>query len=238
MRSISMFFPVYNEEKNIPITVRLATKVLREVADDYEIIFVVYESSTDNSISVVKDIAKKDKHVKLVVQPKNMKGMGIALRMGFEACKYDLMFYSDGDNQFDLDEFKKFLPYIDDYDIIAGYRINRQDPFTRIMTSKVYNALVKSMFSVKERDVDCAFRLVNKKVFKRVKLTCRLGLGSTELLVKARKNGFKIKQIAVHHFPRKIGQSVFESGLSLPKFNVVMALLKEMRILRKELHKK
>ena len=158
--------------------------------------------------------------------------------MGFDNSRYPYVFYSDSDNQFNLSEFKKFLPYIASYDIIAGYRINRQDPAMRIITSSIYNMIVKLLFGVRERDVDCSFRLVNKKILKKINLTCRLGLGTTELLVKARKNDFRIKQIGVHHYPRKTGSSVFESkGISLPRPNVVFDLLKEMRVLWEDLRK-
>lgn len=235
---ISMFFPAYNEEENIKELIRGAELVLKDVANRHEIIIIVYEGSMDSTIEIVKELSKKDKDIKLVIQPKDKKGVGYAIKMGFDNAKYPYIFYSDSDNQFDLGEFKKFLPYIPSYDIIAGYRINRQDPLTRIITSKIYNIMMSILFGVKERDVDCAFRLVNKRVFKSVKLICKLGLGTTELLVKARKNGFKIKQVGVHHFPRKKGSSVFESkGIRLPKPKVILSLLKEMIILWRELHK-
>ena len=235
---ITMFFPAYNEEENIKTVVENAKSVLKEMANSYEVLVVVYKGSTDNTIKIVKEMMKEDKNIRLLMQPKNKKGVGYAIRMGFEHAKCPYVFYSDADNQFNLDEFKKFLPYIKDYDIIAGYRINRQDPFMRIFTSKIYNLIVKIIFGVRERDVDCAFRLANKRVFKKINLVCRLGLGTTELLVKARKHGFKIKQVGVHHYPRKKGSSVFESkGISLPKPKVVFELLKEMAVLWRDLHK-
>ena len=233
-----MFFPAYNEEENIRKIIKDADSFLKKNSKNYEILIIVYEGSTDNTISITKELMKKNRHIKLVIQPKNKKGVGYATKMGFDAAKYNLIFYSDADNQFDLNELNKFLPYTEDYDIIAGYRINRQDPLTRIITSKIYNSIVRIVFGVKEKDVDCAFRLVNKRIFKRINLICMLGLGTTELLVKARKNGFKIKQIGVHHFPRKAGSSVFESkGISLPKPKVVFDLLREMFALWKDLHK-
>lgn len=234
---ITMFFPAYNEEENIKTIVESGISLLRKTAGNYEIIIIVYEGSIDNTIKVVKELMKKDRNIKLLIQPKNKKGVGYAIKMGFDNAKYQYIFYSDADNQFDLNEFKKFLPYIKDYDIITGYRINRQDQFMRIFTSKVYNLMMKILFGIKEKDVDCAFRLVNKRVLKKINLICRLGLGTTEILVKARKHGFKIKQIGVYHFPRKKGRSVFESeGLSLPKPKVVFDLLKEMVALWKDLH--
>lgn len=228
-----MFFPAYNEEENIPKLLDSAVKILKKEANDYEILVVVYEGSTDNTINIIKKYGKKNNKIKLILQPKDKKGMGIALKIGFEKAKYENIFYADSDNQFNLAEFVRFLPYIDNYDVIAGYRIKRQDPFMRIIISRFYNLLVSILFGTRERDLDCAFRLVNKKVFKKVNLICKTGLGTTELLSKARKYRYKIKEVGVNHYPRILGKPVFEMevGLNLPKPKVVFDLIREMLIL-------
>lgn len=231
--NITMFFPAYNEEKNIPKVLNSAVKLLNEVADNYEILVVVYEGSNDKTIEIVKKFSNKNKKIRLLLQPKNKKGIGYAKIIGFKNAKYPYIFYADSDNQFDLNDFKKFLPYIKDYDIIAGYRIQRHDPMTRIIISKIYNAIMRLLFGAKERDLDCAFRLVNKKVINSkvvnsIKLICSTGVATTELLAKARKQGFKIKEIGVTHKPRISGKSAFETGLSLPKPKEVYRILKEI----------
>lgn len=234
-----MFFPAYNEEENIPKLLESATKILKEVTNNYEILIIVYGGSTDGTIDIVKKSASKNKKIKLLIQPKNKKGVGYAKIMGFKNAKYPYIFYADSDNQFDLKEFKKFLPYIDKYDIIAGYRIKRQDPKIRIIISKIYNAIMRLLFKTKERDLDCAFRLVNKRVINNIKLVCRTGVATTELLAKARKEGFKIKEIGVNHYPRKFGQPVFESGfLNLPRPKVVKEILREIMLLYRDISKK
>ncbi|MBS3114042.1 glycosyltransferase family 2 protein [Candidatus Woesearchaeota archaeon] len=228
--NITMFFPAYNEEENIPKLLESATKILKEVANDYEILVIVYEGSTDGTIDIVKKFTDKNKKIKLLLQPKDKKGIGYAKIMGFKNAKYPHIFYADSDNQFDLNDFKKFLPYIDNYDIIAGYRIKRHDPKTRIIISRIYNAMMRLLFGTKERDLDCAFRLVNKRVINNISLICCTGVATTELLAKARKRGFKIKEIGVNHYPRILGKPVFEwkIGLNLPKPKVVIDILKEM----------
>ncbi len=236
---ISFFFPAYNEKDNIQKLYDDATNVLKEVASEYEILFVVYEGSTDGTIDTIKKLVDSDAHVRLIIQPKQKKGVGYAIKMGFDFAKHPYIFYADSDNQFDLKEFKLFLPYMETHQVIAGYRINRQDPFLRIFTSKVYNIIIRMMFGTRERDVDCAFRLVHKDVFEKVTLRCFLGLGTSELLVKARKYGFKIKEVGVHHLPRYAGVSVFEAeGIALPKPKVVVDLIKEMQVLKRDLRRK
>lgn len=228
--NITMFFPAYNEAENMPKLLDSAVKVLRDIANDYEILVVVYEGSTDGTIAIVKKFTRKNKKIKLLIQPKDRKGIGYAKMMGFKNAKFPYIFYADSDNQFDLKEFKKFLPYIDKCDIIAGYRVKRHDPKTRIIISKIYNAMMRFLFGAKERDLDCAFRLVNKKVINNISLICSTGVATTELLAKARKRGFKIKEIGINHYPRILGKPVFEweIGLNLPKPKVVLDILKEM----------
>ncbi len=237
---ITMFFPAYNEEENISKLLKSAVKVLKKVANNYEALVIVYEGSTDGTIDVVNRFSSKNKNIKLVIQPKDKKGVGYATILGFENAKYSYIFYTDADNQFDLNEFKKFLPYINKYDIIAGYRIKRQDPKTRIFISKIYNLFMRFLFDIKERDLDCAFRLVNAKVIKSINLKCTTGVATTELLAKSRKNGFKIKEIGVSHHPRIAGKPVFELeiGLNLPKPKVVLDILKETVKLWMDLNKK
>lgn len=236
--NITMFFPAYNEEKNIPKLLSSAEKILKKVADKYEILVVVYEGSTDKSAEIVKKFSKKNKKIRLLMQPKGKKGIGYAKIMGFKNAKYPYIFYADSDNQFDINEFKKFLPYIGKYGIIAGYRIKRQDPMARILVSKIYNIMMKMLFNVKERDLDCAFRLVSKRVIDNISLNCVTGVATTEILAKARKKGFKIKEIGVAHYPRLHGQPVFESKFSnLPKPRVVREILKEVILLYKDLNK-
>ena len=233
---ITMFFPAYNERENIPKLLESAEKILNEAANKYEILVVVYEGSTDGTIEIVKKFEKKNKKIKLVLQPKDKKGIGYANIIGFKSAKFPYIFYADSDNQFDLKEFIKFVPYIGKYDVIAGYRIKRHDPFSRIIVSKAYNSVMRVLFSVKEKDLDCAFRLVSKKVIDSIDLMCHTGVATTELLAKARKNGFSIKEIGVHHYPRRFGQPVFESKfLNIPKPRVVINILKDMKLLYREL---
>lgn len=235
--NISVFFPVYNEEGNIPKLAVDATKVLERVAKNYEIMFVLYEGSTDKSRELIENLHKKDKRIRLVLQPKDMKGVGQAYKMGYESAKYDIIFYADGDNQFDLNEINKLLPHLKNADIIAGYRLHRKDPFVRKFTSKVYNLILRFLFGKTVRDVDCAFRMVKKSVFQKIKLRSATGVGTAELLVRAKKAGLKIVEVPVTHLPRYAGRSVFESGFNLPKISTVVSVLGEVLRMRREINK-
>ena len=239
-QDITMFFPAYNERENIPRLLKTAEKVLKKFANQYEILVIVYEGSTDGTIDIVRKISSKNKKVKLIIQPKDKKGIGYAKIMGFSGAKYPYIFYADSDNQFDLNDFRKFVPFIGKYDIIAGYRIERHDPKTRIWISNIYNALMRFLMGAKEKDLDCAFRLVNKEVINKINLVCRTGLATTELLAKARRKGFRIKEIGVNHYPRTFGKPVFEweIGLNIPKPKVIFDILKETLKLWFDIHLK
>jgi len=235
---ITMFFPAYNEEGNIKKVVKDAGNILNKSANQFEIIIVLFEGSTDNTKDIIKKLMKKNKKLKLVIQPKKFKGVGYAIKMGFDAAKYEIIFYSDSDNQFDLNEFRLLLPYVKTHDIVAGYRINRQDPLTRVLASKVYNSLIKIIFNLRGKDFDCAFRLVKKKIFKTIKLQCKTGVGTSELLIKAGRKGYKIKYIGIHHFPRYSGSSVFEQkGSNMPKIKVIKDIIDEIVLLKKSVKK-
>jgi len=235
---ITMFFPAYNEEGNIKKLVKDAEKVLKETAIKHEIIIVLYEGSTDKTKPIVKELMKKNKNLKLVMQPKKLKGVGYAIKMGFDIAKYNLIFYADSDNQFDLNEFKLLLPYAKDYDVVAGYRINREDALTRIWVSKMYCMLIKAVFNLKGNDFNCGFRLVKKKIFKTIRLKCKTGLGTSELLIKSRRDGYKVKHIGIHHFSRYSGTSVFEQKLlNIPKSFIIAEIINEIISLKKQIKK-
>jgi glycosyltransferase involved in cell wall biosynthesis len=235
--NITMFFPAYNEVENIPRLLTSALRVLKKHAARYEVLVVVFEGSTDGTIPLVRKWERKNTRIRLIIQPRNLKGVGYAKKMAFEEAKYPNIFYTDADNQFNIEEFERFVPFIEKYDIIAGFRIKRCDPLTRRAISWVYNLMMSILFNTRERDLDCAFRLVNKRVIDTLPLKCRTGLATMEILARARKHGFRIKEVGVHHYPRRFGVTVFEGGfLNLPRPSVIMEILKETWMLYKELY--
>jgi dolichol-phosphate mannosyltransferase len=209
-KSISVFFPAYNEEENIKDAVLSVDKFLKKHFKKYEII-VVDDGSRDNTAKIVRDIARKSLHVRLV-QHKRNQGYGAALRTGFKSAKNELIFYTDADNQFKISDFEKVLPLIYKYDIVSGFRIKRQDPLVRIITSNVYNLIINVLFNPKIRDIDASFKLYKKSVIDNLKLKSNTGLIDAEVFIKARKKGFTIGQIGVKHYPRLHGKTIYEVG--------------------------
>ncbi|MBU4501415.1 MAG: glycosyltransferase family 2 protein [Nanoarchaeota archaeon] len=206
--SISVFFPAYNDEKTIPILIEDATSVLKPLTDDYEII-IIDDCSPDNIGMIVDEIAKKDKHVKVIHHEKN-RGYGGALKSGFKAATKDYIFYTDGDAQYDVKELKKLLKYAEDYDVVNGYKIKRRDKFYRMLLGKMYNKFARTMFNMNQiNDVDCDFRMFKKNVIKDINLESDGGFICVEMMYKIHRAKYKIKEVPVNHYPRKYGKSQF-----------------------------
>jgi glycosyltransferase involved in cell wall biosynthesis len=206
---ISVFFPAYNEEKNIKKTVLDAKKVLEELSDRWEII-IVNDGSKDKTGEIAADLAKGDSRINVITHSPN-KGYGESLKSGFYASKYSWIAFTDSDGQFDFSEITKFIDkqYETGSDLVIGYYLKRQVPKLTIVTSKIWELFVYVLFGLKARDIDCAFKMISKKVIDKIpKLTSQRGAFiSSELLIKAKKSGFTISEVGITHFPRKEGQA-------------------------------
>jgi len=227
---ISAFFPAHNEEGNIGKTVRTALEVLSDLAEAFEVI-VVDDGSTDRTAEIVREIMEADPRVRLVQHDRN-RGYGAALRSGFAAARYDWVFFSDSDLQFDLRDLARLIPYTDRADLIVGYRIRRQDPIHRRLFAWAWNRLVRWGFGVGVRDVDCAFKLLRREVVQRLPLRSDGAFISTELLCRARASGARIVEVGVPHYPRRWGR---QSGASV---RVILRAFEDLWRLRWELRRR
>ena len=224
---ISIFFPAFNEEKNIQTTVSAALSVVSSIFDDFEII-IVDDGSSDRTAEIIDSLARSDARIKAVHHSINM-GYGAAVRTGFANASKELVFYTDGDGQFDISEIKLLLPLLNEADLVIGYRIKRSDPFHRWLFAKLWGTFIAILFNIWVRDTDCAFKLIKRKVIQSLDLKSNGAFISAELLIKAKKKGFKIKQVGVHHYPRKEGK---QTGANI---KVIMKAFYELFKLWREL---
>jgi len=229
---LSLFILAYNEEKNIANCIRGAYEAAKSVTKRFEVIIVYYEGSADNTLKVVQDMMKKEKYknLRIVYQKKKNRGYGAALKLGIENSRYKYIFYTDGDNQFDFNDIRRIEVFAKDYDIVTGYRKNRKDKVGRIVAAGVYNQLLRTVFgNTGLKDIDCAFKIYKKEIFDKIKIRCKTGMADAEIIIKAKKLGYKIKEVAVSHYSRHKGKSQFDSKLGLVKPKVIAGLLKDMR---------
>ena len=231
INQISVFFPAYNEEANIRQTVEGAVEVLEKVAKKWEII-VVDDGSKDRTGAIVKRLIKKEPRIRLITHTPN-RGYGAALKSGFYNSQYEWIAFTDADGQFDFSEITKFFEKQTQTgaDSVIGYYLKRAVPFYRIWGSKLWELAVFLLFGLKVKDIDCGFKLLRKKVIEEIPLleAERGPFISSELLIKAKKKGFKIVQLGVHHYPRRAGKA---TGASL---KVVLSGLKDLIKLKAKL---
>jgi len=203
LSSLSIFFPSYNEEANVERVVSRALEVAPKFASKVEVI-VVNDGSKDRTRERAEAMAKKDKRVRAITHEVN-KGYGGALITGIQSARYDWVFFTDGDGQFDTAEIEKLVPLTETHDIVVGYRIHRQDPMIRKLNAFMWGTLVRALFGIKVRDIDCAFKLFRRKVFDQVEVTAQGAMISTQILATATRRGFSIAEVGVNHYPRTAG---------------------------------
>ncbi len=203
MLSISMVLPAYNEGENIERMVRSAVRTMGAVTDDYEVV-VVDDGSRDHTADVVRRLETEFPEVRLVQHRVN-RGYGAALYTGFTSARKDYIFFTDSDNQFDLEDIHRLVPLAGEADMVVGYRSPRRDPFHRKLFGWGWTALVTLLFGYTTRDIDCAFKLFKREIVERVPIVSRGATFSAEFLVQAKRYGYAIREVPVKHLPRVAG---------------------------------
>jgi glycosyltransferase involved in cell wall biosynthesis len=203
-----VFFPAYNDSGTIASLVISARTTAQKLTQDFEII-VVNDGSADHTAEIADELAHTYPEVRVIHHPKN-RGYGGALRSGFSGATKDLIFYTDGDAQYDPAELEQLWPkMVPGVDVVNGYKISRSDPMHRIIIGRVYHHTVKRLFGLKVRDVDCDFRLIRRSVFERISLEHNSGVICLELMKKLTDAGCVIAEVPVHHYHRAFGKSQF-----------------------------
>jgi glycosyltransferase involved in cell wall biosynthesis len=225
---LSLFYPMFNEEANIEEAVRRAITVLPRYSDRFEVI-LVDDGSRDRTGAIADRLCAEDPRVRVVHHGVN-RGYGAALRSGIAAASYEWIFYTDGDNQFDLDDLRLLIPLTRENDCVSGYRIDRRDPRFRKVNAWVFNVAMRLCFGLKVRDVDCAFKLYRRSMFDGITLRSNGAMIDVEILARARERGARIAEVGVHHYPRIAGS---QTGAN---FSVIFRAFRELFRLWAELH--
>jgi glycosyltransferase involved in cell wall biosynthesis len=225
--SLSIFFPCYNEEANVERTTRNALDAAGRFADQYEII-IVNDGSKDRTGEIAERLASELPHVRAVHNHPNL-GYGGAVARGLNESRMSWIFFTDGDGQFDMNELDKLIALLDRCEFAVGYRMNRADSVMRKVNAFCWGALVRTLFGLKIRDIDCAFKLLPKSLIDAIRLKSRGALISTELLARAKYRGLRIAEVGVNHFPRTAGR---QTGANI---KVILRAFKELFKLRRDI---
>ncbi|RJQ25325.1 glycosyltransferase family 2 protein [Candidatus Parcubacteria bacterium] len=221
---LSIFFPFWNEGKNIENVVTSAVAVAEKVADQWEIV-MVDDGSSDDTLEKAQKLAQKNKNLKVVSHSPN-RGYGAALKEGFLNSKYRYIVFTDGDRQFDFQEVTKFIEKIDNADIVIGYRRERKDHPVRHLLMNLLKIWDYIFFRFYFKDIDCAFKMFKKEAVERIMpLRSEGAMITTEILAKAKNKNLKIEQVEVSHYPRKYGD---QSGANI--FVIVRAILESLTL--------
>ena len=225
--SLTVFFPCYNEEANVERTTLAAMTACDRLVEDYEVI-IVNDGSSDRTGQIADRLARQHERVRAVHNRPN-RGYGGALQRGFEEATKEWIFYTDGDGQFDFDEIDSLIPMLDKFDIVSAYRLDRQDSPIRKLNALCWGVLVNTLFGMRIRDIDCAFKIFPRSLFREIRMESTGALIDTEILAKALRRGYRIGQIGVHHYPRTAGE---QTGAN---FGVILRAFKELFALRRHI---
>ena len=221
LEQLSVFMPAYNEEENVPVVVEKILKVLPGVADEYEVI-IVNDGSQDRTGEVSEGLSLAHPNVKAINHEVN-RGYGGALRSGFRAARYPWVAFVDSDDQFDFADIERFLPFTQSADLILGYRLQRADSLVRRLYTFGWALIPRILLGMDVRDYSCGFKLIKKSVIEAIEpLQGEEKVYQIELLVKAKRKGFRFAEVGVHHYPRVFGT---QTGASL---KVVFRSIQEM----------
>jgi len=208
LSSVSAVFPAYNDAGTIASMVLSACIALRHVTDDFEVI-VTNDGSTDHTASILEELSSRCLELKVITHPANL-GYGCALRSGFSAATKEWIFYTDGDAQYNPLELVELVSALQEgVDIVNGYKIARSDPWFRKVIGRIYHHIVRIMFGIRLRDVDCDFRLIRRSLFDAVNLESTTGTLPLEMVKKFQDAGFVFREVPVHHYFRQYGKSQF-----------------------------
>ena len=201
---ISFVIPVYNEEENIPILFRELTTVAEKSNYSYEIIFV-NDCSTDRSLEVIRALAESSQLIRCISFPEN-RGQSAALGAGFRAATGEAVITMDADLQNDPADIPTLLKHFGEYDMINGWRRNRQDSFSKKISSRIGNFIRNRFTGEHINDTGCSLKVMRADMLKEIKMYRGLHRFLPTLM---RIEGARVIEVPVNHRHRQFGVSKY-----------------------------
>ena len=223
---VSFFFPVFRDERSVRNVAEKALKLLSELCSDYEII-IVDDGSPDRSGEIADDLAREHGSIRVIHHGKNL-GYGSAVRSGLAASRFEYICLTDGDDEYEVEDFRKLLKLRDRYDLIITFRYKKIYSNTRIFVSWVYNKLLRLLFRMPFRDVSTGLRMIRKSVIEGLELESTSPFVGAEIAIKAMLKGYAVGEVGIQTFPR-----VFGKGATVSVSNILATMLDVFHVYRK-----
>lgn len=222
---ISLFFPVLNDEKTVKIVAEKAIHMLDEIASDYEIL-IIDDCSPDKSGAIADKLSKQCDKLRVIHHEKNL-GYGAALLTGFSNSKFEYICFTDGDDEYDVTDFKKLLKLREFYDLIITFRYVRMYSSWRIFVSRTYNMLLRFLFKTRYRDISTGLRMIRKNLLDEINIQSTSPFIGAEITIKAMLKGYRVGEVGIQTFPRAFGR-----GASVSFSNIVKTIKDMIKIHR------
>lgn len=224
---ITLFFPVYRDERTVETVTRKAITVLSAVASEYEII-IIDDGSPDRSAEIAEELAAQNESIRVIRHGRN-RGYGAAIKTGFANSRYEWICLTDGDDEYDVFDLYKLIRLRDFYDLIITFRYVKSYSGFRQFTSWTYNKVLKVLFKTPYRDISTGLRLVRKSLVDELNLTSNSPFIGAELAIKTMLRGFRVGEVGIQTFPREFGK-----GASVTPANI-LATIRDMLSARRKI---
>ncbi len=223
---VSLFFPVFRDERSVRAVAEKALKLLTELCSEYEIL-IVDDGSPDRSGEIADELAREHASIRVIHHGKNQ-GYGAAVRSGLAASRFEYICLTDGDDEYEVEDFKKLLKLRDRYDLIITFRYKKIYSSTRIFVSWVYNKLLRVLFRTPFRDVSTGLRMIRKSVVEDLELESTSSFVGAEIAIKAMLKGYRVGEVGIQTFPR-----VFGKGATVSPSNILATMFDIFHIYRR-----
>jgi len=218
---ITIFFPVYNDQNTIATMTEKCLAVLKDIASKYEVI-IINDGSPDNSGVVADEMATKYDHVRVIHHPQN-KGYGAAIKSGLENAQYEWVCFTDGDDEYDIEDLRKMIRLKDYYDLIITFRYVKLYSTLRVFISGIYNKIFRWVFRTNYRDISTGLRLIKKSVYTDLNIISDSPFIGAEITLRSMLKGYRVGEMGIQTFPREFGK-----GASVSPKNILRTI-KDMR---------
>ncbi|HXV61561.1 MAG TPA: glycosyltransferase family 2 protein [Vicinamibacteria bacterium] len=215
---VSLFFPVYRDERTVRTVTEKAVALLSSLCEEYEVI-IIDDGSPDRSGEIADELARENACVRVVHHPSNL-GYGAAVRSGLEACRFDTICQTDGDDEYEVEDFRKLLKLRDRYDLVITFRYKKVYSSWRILVSWAYNRLLRLLFRTPFRDVSTGLRMLRRSVIEDIDIVSTSPFVGAEIAIKAMLKGYAVGEVGIQTFPRAFGRG---ATVTLPNIIATMA---------------